>query len=388
MLKEVLFKYWLLLFIICNICAQYYLTSSISNYLFYFLQLWGVLLLIININFIRSKIVIKEFPIVYWFAVILFIYQFTFGFLFISEKTWTYLISKTLVNFSIIISLTWYTDFYEKKFYPTIAIITAILLVFGYFSHNIFYGGRQTLGFWNPNSTGSISAICFGVIFIMTTFNKKIRYVTAIICLLGVLLSGSRSAMGIVVISLFIKYGLNYRLIGIVSLILFVIFIILPACDIHFIGISRFAEALQSNDFSSGREIERESTIYMIKESPWIGNGIYSQQSEEASRISSLGSHNAFLDFIKWFGVPIGCLWIGIMLYYIVRLYLFYRNSESSEERAHLFVVIGVLFAANYEAYIWGVNQMITSMFFLSFCLLQKKYYDLIFIKSYEKKEI
>ena len=222
----------------------------------------------------------------------------------------------------------------------------------------------------------------------MTTFNKKIRYVTAIICLLGVLLSGSRSAMGIVVISLFIKYGLNYRLIGTVSLILFVIFIILPACDIHFIGISRFAEALQSNDFSSGREIERESTIYMIEESPWIGNGIYSQQSEEASRISSLGSHNAFLDFIKWFGVPIGCLWIGIMLYYIVRLYLFYRNSESSEERAHLFVVIGVLLAANYEAYIWGVNQMITSMFFLSFCLLQKKYYDLIFIKSYEEKEI
>ena len=280
------------------------------------------------------------------------------------------------------------SKFYEKEFYPVIGLLTSIFLIFGYLTHNTIFAGRQTLGFWNPNSTGSISAICFGTIFIMKSMKLRVRYVVAAICLLGVLLSGSRSAMGIVIISLFIKYGFNYKLIGFSILMLFVVFVLLPAMDIQFIGISRFSDAIVSNDFTSGREIERESTKYMIRESPWFGNGIYSQQDEEASKISVLGSHNAFLDFLKWFGYPIGLFLISIILFYVLQLYTFFRNTNNLDIKAHLFVIVAVLLAANYEAYIWGVNQMITTMFFLSLSLLQKKYYDLKYLRRYESKKL
>lgn len=386
MTKSVVSKYWLIIFVVCNICAQYYLTSSIANYLFYFLQIVAAILIISYAKFLFLKNTIKRFPFVYWYAIILLGYQFTFGLFFISDKTWTYLIAKILVDFAIIISLSKNFRFYEKEFYPIIALITSIFLIFGYLTHNTVFSGRQTLGFWNPNSTGSISAICFGTVFIMKSIKLRVRYVVAAICLLGVLLSGSRSAMGIVIISLFIKYGFNYKLIGFSILMLFVVFVLLPAMDIQFIGISRFSDAIVSNDFTSGREIERESTKYMIRESPWVGNGIYSQQDEEASKISTLGSHNAFLDFLKWFGYPIGLFLISIILFYVLRLYILFRNTTSPDVKAHLFVIVGVLLAANYEAYIWGVNQMITTMFFLSLSLLQKKYYDLKYLRLYECK--
>lgn len=376
-MKEFLLKYWLIGFVICNVCSQYHLTSPFANALFYFMQAMALICTMFSINALRSRTTIKTFPFVYWYALILIVYQFTFGFLFISEKTWTYLLSKIIVDFAIIISLAWEEEYYEKSFYRDIAIMTSILLLFGYFTYNPSYGGRQTLGFWNPNSTGSISAICFGVTFIIKSINAKVRYAVATVCLLGVLLSGSRSAMGIVVISLFINYGINPKLIGIIGILTIIALFVLPALGIEFIGISRFADAFASNDFASGRETERESTLYMIKESPWIGNGIYSQQDEEASRISTLGSHNAYLDFIKWFGFPLGLLIIGVMIYYILRLYLYFRNSDNCYERAHLFVLISVLLAANYEAYIWGVNQMITTMFFLSFSFLQRRFFYL-----------
>lgn len=384
-MRDFFLKYWLLFFVICNIFAQYSLTSSFANYLFYILLAIGCVNFVIDINVLRRLITIKEFSLIYWFAVILICYQFTFGLLFVQEKTWTYLISKIIVNFALVISLIRGEEFYGKKFYPIIAIITSILLIYGYFMHNMFYGGRQTLGFGNPNSTGAISAICCGTMIILNLVNQKIKYITIFVCLLGVLLSGSRSAMGIIVISLLIKYGFNPKLVGVMGIIIIVIFWIFPLMDFHFVGLSRFTEAIASNDFSSGREIERESTIYMIKESPWIGNGIYSQQSEEASKISALGSHNAYLDFVKWFGLPLGSFLIGIILYYSARLYFLYRNTEDCAMRAHLFVVIGVLLAANYEAYIWGVNQMITTMYFLSISFLQKKEYDLLYYNEEDK---
>lgn len=388
MTKSIVSKYWLISFVVCNICAQYYLTSSIANYLFYFLQIVAAILIVSYAKFLLLKNTIRRFPFVYWYAIILIGYQFTFGLFFISDKTWTYLVAKILVDFAIIISLSKNSKFYEKEFYPVIGLLTSIFLIFGYLTHNTVFAGRQTLGFWNPNSTGSISAICFGTIFIMKSMKLRVRYVVAAICLLGVLLSGSRSAMGIVIISLFIKYGFNYKLIGFSILMLFVVFVLLPAMDIQFIGISRFSDAIVSNDFTSGREIERESTKYMIRESPWFGNGIYSHQDEEASKISVLGSHNAFLDFLKWFGYPIGLFLISIILFYVLQLYTFFRNTNNLDIKAHLFVIVAVLLAANYEAYIWGVNQMITTMFFLSLSLLQKKHYDLKYLRRYESKKL
>lgn len=385
MSKEKLLKYWILLFFLANICSQYTALGPISGVMFYSMLALGIAVLFLQSDVLYNKVTVKRFPIVYWYALILVAYQFTFGLLFVSDKTWTYLISKILVDFAIVVSLTRSAAYYEKDFFPIVAKLITVLLVFGYLFNNTVHSGRQTLGFGNPNALGSISAMCFGVTLILKSKKPKVQYIIMGICLLGVLLSGSRASMGIIVISILLKYGLNYRLIGVGCIILVIVLWVLPAFDIQFTALTRFTEAVENKDISSGRETEREATMLMIRQSPWIGNGIYSGQSEEASKISQLGSHNGYLDYLKWFGYPLGLFWIGLLLFYAVRLFLRFRNTKSDEIRAHLFVVIATLLAANFEAYIWGVNQMITTLFFVSISFLQKKYYDLNRLKSLKR---
>lgn len=394
MMKELVAKYWIVILLAGNIFQQYYLLSFLGDYFFYGALVIGALLLVPHLNEVLSQKYIGRYTVIYCFLFVMIGYQLIFGWFYIWPKTITYIVSKSVISLLMVYILSQYNKFYEYYFFKYIPFVTAILLVCGYFTYNIVIEGRNSLGFTNPNSTGAIAAVSFGLMLIYGGKNKLNLLVT-FICLWGVLLSGSRTAMGISVIAVIIKLGFNKKLILSGFAIILSVFIVLPEFDLQFSGIDRFTQAIMSNDISSGRENEREGAWIMIRNSPLIGNGIYSGQTKEALEVTNLGSHNGYLDFLKWYGVPVGSFLILFLFLKVLSLYQTFHNSECVSDRGLLFVVIAVMLATNYEEYIIGVNQMITTMFFVAIAILQNKQFELkngllidddtTEIKSYEK---
>lgn len=369
--------YWLSLFFLGNICQQYVLLNPFRSITFYVSILLALLCVLKHIHLIFAPIIVKRYSFLFWYLCIMFLYELIFGWQFNSEKTLTYILSKTVILLGIIPLIEFNSEFYSRKFFYIVAVVTSVLLLFGIFKNNLVVAGRQSLGFSNFNSTGALSAVCFGVIFILSQSvfrHKWIFIIVGLICLYGVLASGSRSSFAIVIISFLIKFGINKKLVIPAIVAYLLLFIVLPEIGFNLSGLDRMNDTVESADFSSTRENEREATLLMIEHSPIIGNGIYSGQSEEAQTISTMGSHNAYLDFLKWYGIPLGGLLIIIIIKTGITLYRFFYDSQNSYDRMLLFIVIGVLLAANYEAYIWGVNQMITTMFFIALAILEKEY--------------
>lgn len=375
-MKEFLTKYWIVILLAGNIFQQYYFLGFLGDYFFYGALLIGVLLLAPHISELFSQDYISRYSVIYCFLFVLIGYQFIFGWFYIWPKTITYIISKCVISLLMVYILSTNSKFYEYDFFKYIPFVTAILLVIGYFTYNIEIQGRNTLGFTNQNSTGAIASISCGIILIQS-WKNKINWVVMLVCLWGVLMSGSRTAMGILFIAVIIKFGFNKKLIFSGLAILLFVFVVLPELNIQFSGIDRFTQAIKSNDISSGREIEREGALIMIRSSPLVGNGIYSGLTKEALGITDLGSHNGYLDFLKWYGIPIGSFLILFLVLKVISLYRTFHDSENKTDRAMLFVVIGVMLAANYEEYIIGVNQMITTMFFVAISILQNKQYEI-----------
>lgn len=130
-------------------------------------------------------------------------------------------------------------------------------------------------------------------------------------------------------------------------------------------------------DFSSSREGERKATLIMIAESPILGNGFDVEQSEKAKAVSGLGSHNGYLDIMKMIGIPYSVFLFAFMAYYTCSVWRKFHKSACDYDRIHLFVIISVLIAANFESYLWGINQVVTTLLFTSFAVLQKRMTDL-----------
>lgn len=126
-------------------------------------------------------------------------------------------------------------------------------------------------------------------------------------------------------------------------------------------------------DFSSSREGERKATLIMIAESPILGNGFDVEQSEKAKAVSGLGSHNGYLDIMKMIGIPYSIFLFAFMAYYTCSVWRKFHKSACDYDRIHLFVIISVLIAANFESYLWGINQVVTTLLFTSFAVLQKR---------------
>lgn len=377
MKNNIIDKYWLIIFLTSNIAAQYQPIAGMSNIIFLLSQVLGSIYCILNIGLLLSKEMSKRFSFVYAFAIIYIVYQLTFGMMHINERTWNYLISKIVVNFSIALCIYKNRNVAFSLIPILFAVIVPMLILFGFSNYNTIYGGRSTMGFGNPNSLGSIGAITFGIcLFCETIKSRYVNYALASICLFAVLMSGSRGAMGILLISLLFKLEMKIK-----NALLVVIFVvgaifIPPLLGYNPVGISRLVETTKEKDaFSSGRETERKASILMIKENPITGNGLYAGQSKEAKKISELGSHNAYIDFMKMLGIPLGLLLEFLML---KQIFLLYRKFKGYPDiyKMNLFIVVSSAFAANFEAYIWGVNHFVTSLFFVSICLLQQESYE------------
>lgn len=367
---EVIAKYWAFLYLLSNVFAQYTSLAFLAQPTFYVLIVLGFILLIKNIRLLLEQNMFICHLFIYTFSFSLILYQCTFGLSCFSTKSITYLLAKVVCDFMFIISVMKNTEFYEKKFYLYLPILATCLIGIGRFTGTIdILTNRQTFGFGNPNAMCSIAAISAGCIFIQNEKLKKWQWIAIVICAYGVLMGGSRTSMVILIFGFIFKYGLKAKTLFVI-LLMYAFVSVLNHAGMGFAGIDRLSNTVESGDYVDDRKFEREATILMIEKNPISGNGLYADNSEEAKRISLLGSHNGYLDILKFMGVIFGGVSIIVLLISALKLTLNFYSSPNPYIRTHLFIVISVLAMALYEAYIWGVNQMVTTSLFVSLAFL------------------
>ncbi len=365
-------KYWPLAFGIANTMSVYRMFKGYGDIFFNVCLAIGVLLIIFNSSRVFSPKNIAKYSFIYIYVIILWVYQLVFGMNHIHPKTWTYLLAKSVMLLNIVIAVEEWPEIQFRQFYPKICYIVATLLLIGLAVNPWSIDGRLSFGFSNPNQMGSLCTICFAYLLQIDGDTQQIKFKKVLIAILlfGVIMSGSRAALGLAVVAMLFKYRFSFKLIGVIAVVGITIFVVLPHLNINLQGIDRLINTVDSENLSQGRELQREAAWYMINEHPIDGNGIYCEQSEAASRISELGSHNTYLDFLKWFGYPLGVILIASLILTSFLLTKRYWNDLNSIVKAHLIVIIGVLPLSMYEGLIWGVNEINNTLFFVSFAVL------------------
>ena len=169
-------------------------------------------------------------------------------------------------------------------------------------------------------------------------------------------MGGSRTSMVILIFGFIFKYGLRIKTLFIVGA-MFLSVSLMDNMGMKFSGIERLTSTVQSGDYVDDRRSERKATIMMIEKNPIIGNGLYADNTGAAKKVSQLGSHNGYLDLIKFMGVLFGGFSIIILFVHVWRILKEFYSSKNLYIRTHLYIVISVLASTMYEAYIWGVNQ-------------------------------
>ena len=322
------------------------LLNSIGSMGSFFLLGLGALLLLINSGRVFDRKTVSSSPFIYSFVFIFILYQFTFGIFDLNEKTGIYLIAKVVCCLMIALSVQKDLSFYLQRLMPILAAVTSLLILLGFVHNNVIFDSSDRS-------------------------KKKIAII--LLCVLATFLSGSRASIGILCLTFVIKYGLNVKFLAVLLAGVLAWQIILPMAGISSTGLNRFTESVENMDFSSSREGERKATLIMIAESPILGNGFDVEQSEKAKAVSGLGSHNGYLDIMKMIGIPYSIFLFAFMAYYTCSVWRKFHKSACDYDRIHLFVIISVLIAANFESYLWGINQVVTTLLFTSFAVLQKR---------------
>lgn len=376
-------RYLLLVLLFANLSSQYVLFSPMSNLLFYGSLAGCVLFSIISCRQFLHTNNFKATSFLWLFIVTLTVYQFTLGVNYINDESLNYLLAKNAVLLIIYWGITTNYEFYYRKMIPLFIYIIPVLIIYGYIFHNEVFAGRSTCGFGNPNSTSAISSIGFAGFLLLNYKPRWLSSICAAVCLFGVLAGGSRTVTMICVIAIFLKYKFSFKTVTLLLICLTVALVVFPYLGFELNGIDRVINAFTTHDLVGSRGDVRKATMMMINESPWVGWGFKSGIQGEAAKITTLGSHNGYLDIIKAIGYPFA------IIIFVGAVHVFWKMrdvlmSKNRFVRFHLFVVCSILLSAFYESYIIGVNQIMTNLLFVSITVLQ--YYSYYKI-DYEQKQ-
>ena len=360
-------KYILLIFLIENLLALSPV-FRLSALLFYIMLATGAFLMVVG-GFFRPENYRRCRPL-YLLAIVYVVYQFTLGIETISVSTITYLIAKVTTFVIITISIMDDWNFYARKVPFYLSIFIFFILLFGINNLDTLNAtDRQTLGFGNTNATSSLAGLCIAtVIFFWNRKHAFFYLIVASFALYAMLAAGGRNAMLVLAIMLFVWTGLSMKRIKTAVFIFSIIWVVITLLPINLAGVERL-EATLSGETGTNRDIERLATRIMIDEKPYTGWGFAAENVGEAAELSELGSHNGYLDTIKFMGYPFGGLWILILVGSILPL-IRYIKSTDRVIRYHLAIVLSTLVSAFFEAWFVGVHQVYTNIFFCSLAIL------------------
>lgn len=363
---EFLRKYLLLLFLIANVTAEYIMFMSVSKYLFY--AALGLSVFFLLSKKVISPTAVKTCPHIYALAGILIIYQLLFGMESFSYDSATYFVGKLATFGIMMLCISDNFEFYLKKSILPFSYIILALIVLGWFYHRTssISSSYFIFGFANRNAACAVSAIGFAGFLFAKDHHKKFDYLCMAILLFTILVGGSRNSLAMCILFVIIKYGLSMRMVAVMSLSAILIIFVLPEMGIEISAFDRLIDTVTGN-LASDREAQRQGVMMMIHDKPVTGWGLASQIQGKALEISHYGAHNGYLTLIMYMGLPLGIAFIGTIAWGVLKRFFKLYKLHNNVLNYHLAVMISILFAANQEDYLVGVNQIVTNLFFVSF---------------------
>lgn len=363
---EFLRKYLLLLFLIANMTAEYILFMSVSKYLFY--AALGLSVFFLLSKKVISPSAVKSCPHIYALAGILIIYQLLFGMESFNYDSATYFAGKLATFGIMMLCISNNFEFYLKKSILPFSYIILALIVIGWFYHRTGSSSSSYLvfGFANRNAACTLSAIGFAGFLFAKDHHKKSDYLCMAILFLTILIGGSRNSLAMCILFVIIKYGLSMRMVAVMALSAILIIFVLPEMGIEINAFDRLVNTVTGN-LATDREAQRQGAMMMIQDKPVTGWGLASQIQGKALEISHYGAHNGYLTLIMYMGLPLGIAFIGTIALGVIKRFFKLYKLHNNVLNYHLAVMISILFAANQEDYLVGVNQITTNIFFVSF---------------------
>ena len=339
---------------------------SVSKYLFY--AALGLSVFFLLSKKVISPTAVKTCPHIYALAGILIIYQLLFGMESFSYDSATYFVGKLATFGIMMLCISDNFEFYLKKSILPFSYIILALIVLGWFYHRTSSRSSSyfIFGFANRNAACAVSAIGFAGFLFAKDHHKKFDYLCMAILLFTILVGGSRNSLAMCILFVIIKYGLSMRMVAVMSLSAILIIFVLPEMGIEISAFDRLIDTVTGN-LASDREAQRQGVMMMIHDKPVTGWGLASQIQGKALEISHYGAHNGYLTLIMYMGLPLGIAFIGTIALGVIKRFFKLYKLHNNVLNYHLAVMISILFAANQEDYLVGVNQIVTNLFFVSF---------------------
>lgn len=364
-------EYLLLLFLIVNMTAENIMLASISKIIFYV-----VLALSVPICMTNSRTIKKEFkfcPYMFWWILIYIIYQFTVGLKYATTENLVYLVAKITTFCVMLLCIGKNYRFYFEIISKPMGYLIVFLLIIGFNKLGID-GENRAFGFYNGNAGCAIAMIGTACFLFKEGKYSKVEIICLLFCAMCVLLGSSRNSLAMMGILIILRYGASPKLIlaGIIGLLAIVF--VLPELGFEVSSVNRMIGTFDGR-VSIDRDDQREAARWMIGQHPWDGNGFNFVNYGYALSLTELGAHNGYLNVLEQMGYGFGGLWLGILTLGVVKNLKLYKESNIYV-RKYLGIMLAILFGANQESYLSGVNQFTTNMLYVSMVVLWMYIYN------------
>lgn len=365
-------KYLLYALLLENISVQTLLAGTFAKPLFYIFIVIGFFF-ILQKDFWHSAVQRMFWPL-YLLGGVYVLYQFSFGLDYLNQQSVIYLSGKIATFAIIIICIKSNYEFYENRMLNGLTLFMCFFILYGFATGGGAQGtDRMTVGFTNENTTSGMGALVLGtMLFSVQKWNKKALLIAGI-GLYALLAGGSRAGMMVLGILMIMRYGLTPKIVFISALLVIVSVYVLPSIGFETVGVQRVVDTINGTE-GTNRDMEREAAWMMIEERPINGWGFEAQNQGAALDLSELGSHNGYLETLKYMGYIMGGLWIAALLFFIIKALLIYKKKRIPYD---IYLAILVAFAANafFEGLFVGVHEFATNMFFVALAMVYSKIY-------------
>lgn len=366
-------EYLLLLFLIVNMTAEYIMFASISKMVFYGVLALSMPICMMNLNIIKDGF--KQCPYMAWWIIIYIIYQSTVGIKYATTENLIYLLAKITTFCVMLLCIGKNYRFYFEKISKPMGYLVVSLLIIGFNKMGLDSASRA-FGFYNGNAGCAIAVIGMACFLFKEGKYSKVEIICLLFCAMCVLLGSSRNSLAMMGILIILRYGASSKLILAGFIGLLAIVFVLPELGFEVSSVNRMIGTFDGR-ISIDRDDQREAARWMIEQHPWDGNGFNFENYGYALSLTELGAHNGYLNMLEQMGYGFGGLWLGILAIGVLRNLNFYKESNIYV-RKYLGIMLAILFGANQESYLSGVNQFTTNMLYLSMVVL--------WMYSYNKK--
>ena len=364
-----LFKYGAAIFLFNTVLLNIESTYDIGSLIF--LSLMGIFLFLLLINPIQIKTILfhKAFLFLLIINFINLFYFLLFHSIFDFEAI-KFMFSKGM-QFSIIsVSIYFNYEYYKDKFLNHIVYLFFGVIVFSFLLDPFIFSGRYTGIIWNPNMLSAFTVIAFSILLLKDNKRTNLDSFILFSFLIITLSTGSRLALIAIVLVLLMKYGFTKRNI-VYAVISLLITLIIVSINLD-TSINRFVAQSLFND----RVLQYQYAYETFINKPLFGYGLdkyaYIDLSIVPNYVKSLtvmGAHNGYLAFLTQYGILFGGAVIFIIFKKSIQIYSYFLKSKEFE-RIYLFIIFYTLIASLFEAFMTGINDFNTILFWFSLAFL------------------